>query len=225
MIELNESMPESTAQYFISPSYTHKKLESPSYADLVDVFEDRTRNWLFLQASTLLDMPNCDIAAVALLVNYFEGIEIYLTGEDSRGRSGEFFARGFGRVFTVGGQDPEFSRKIAAAIYQQARCGFAHDGMFRNRVFFSRARPNPILITWPKRNGEFDRSGDVESIVINPGAFFESIRSHFEGYVKQLRGETDPTIKRAFEGAVALKWGLGEREPLIGMTEAEFFKS
>jgi hypothetical protein len=173
-------MPKLAMQHFISPSFTHEKLESPSYDDLVDVFEDRTRNWFFLPASKLLDIPNCEIAAVALLVNYFEGIEIYLTGEDSKNRSAEFFARGFGRVFTIQGQDPEFSRKVAAAIYNQARCGFAHDSMFRNRVFFSRVRPDPILVTWPRKNGVFNRSAEVESIVINPPRFYGSIKIHFD---------------------------------------------
>ena len=37
-----------------------------------------------------------DVAAVALMVNYFEGIEIYVTGEDSKNKSFEFFTRGFG---------------------------------------------------------------------------------------------------------------------------------
>lgn len=217
-------MPEPTVQHFISPSFTHEKLESPSYADLVDVFEDRTRNWFFLPASKLLDTPNCDIAAVALLINYFEGIEIYLTGEDSKNKSAEFFARGFERVFVVDAQAAEFSRKITASMYQQARCGFAHDGMFRNRVFFSRACSEPILVTWPKKNGEFDRSGSVESIVINPLRFFESIKTHFDRYIKQLRDSTGAEIKCAFERTVALKWGLGEQDPIIGMTQDEFFK-
>jgi hypothetical protein len=192
---------------------------------LVNVFEDRTRNWFFLPVSKLLDIPNCEIAAVALLVNYFEGIEIYLTGEDSKNRSAEFFARGFGRVFTIQGQDPGFSRKIAAAIYNQARCGFAHDGMFRNRVFFSRVRPDPILVTWPRKNGVFNRSAEAESIVINPPRFYDSIKIHFDSYVKKLREAADAQVKRAFENAVSLKWGLSEPDRAIGMTEDEFFKA
>lgn len=218
-------MPKLTTQHFISPSFTHEKLESPSYDDLVDVFEDRTRNWFFLPASKLLDIPNCEIAAVALLVNYFEGIEIYLTGEDSKNRSPEFFARGFGRVFIIQGQDPEFSRKIPAAIYNQARCGFAHDGMFRNRVFFSRVRPDPILVTWPIKNGVPNRSAEVESIVINPPRFYDSIRIHFDSYAKKLREAADAEVRRAFEKAVALKWGLHEPDRAIGMTEDEFLKA
>ena len=74
-------------QHFISPTYGHEKLVSPSYGDLIDIFEDRTRNWLVLPAERLLGLPHCQIAAVALLTGYFEGIEIYFTGEDSRSKS------------------------------------------------------------------------------------------------------------------------------------------
>ena len=218
-------MPKLTMQHFISPTFTHEKLEAPSYDDLVDVFEDRILNWFFLPASKLLDIPNCDIAAVSLLVNYFEGIEIYLTGEDSKNRSAEFFAKGFERVFSIQGHAPEFSSKIVAAIYSQARCGFAHDGMFRNRVFFSRIRPDPILITWPRKNGVFDHSAEVESIVINPLRLYDSIKVHFDRYVKTLREGADAEAKQALEKAIALKWGLGEPDRVIGMTEDEFSKA
>jgi hypothetical protein len=154
------------------------------------------------------------------------GIEIYLTGEDSKGRSEEFFARGFGRVFMAEEDlDLSFCREIAAAIYSQARCGFAHDGMFRNRVFFNRVRPEPILVTWPKKNGVFDRSRGVESISINPSCFYESIETQFNTYVKSLRDAANIEAKRAFEKAVALKWRLDERDRAIGMTEDEFFKT
>jgi hypothetical protein len=202
--------------HFISPSFTHEKLESPTYEDLVDVFEDRVRKWFLLPASKLLELPNCDIAAVALLSNYFEGIEIYISGQDSRNRSAEFFARGFGRVFLI--QHPTLSGKITTAIYNQARCGFAHDGMFRNRVFFSRARTDPILVTWPKKDGVFDEAKTVESIVINPSRFYESIELHFNRYIKRLR-EGANTVK-----AVDLKWALEAPDPAVGMTQDEFFK-
>jgi hypothetical protein len=208
--------------HFISPSFTHEKLESPTYEDLVDVLEDRVRKWFLLPASKLLELPNCDIAAVALLSNYFESVEIYISGEDSKNRSAEFFARGFGRVFSV--QHPTLSGKIAAAIYDQARCGFAHDGMFRNRVFFSGARPDPILVTWPKKDGVFDESREVESIVINPPRFYESIQLHFDRYIKRLREGADTETGCGFVKAVALKWALGEPDRAVGMTEDEFFR-
>lgn len=213
-----------TMQHFISPTFTHEKLVAPSYNDLVDVFEDRMLNWFFLPASKLLDISHCEIAAVSLLLNYFEGIEIYLSGQDSKNRSGEFFARAFERVFPIKGHPPKFSCKIIAALYSQVRCGFSHDNIFRDRVYFSRARPNPILITWPKKDGNFDHSAEIESICINPPLLYNSIKAHFEGYIKTLRDGVDVPAKLAFKKTVALKWGLDNPGPFIGMTEDDFFK-
>jgi hypothetical protein len=59
----------------ISPNYGPVKLESPTYGDLVDVFEDRILNWFFRPAKRLLETQHCQIAAVALLITYFEGTD------------------------------------------------------------------------------------------------------------------------------------------------------
>lgn len=210
--------------HYISPNFTHAKLIAPRFDDLVDVFEDRMRNWYFSPTSKLLDASHGDIAAVSMLVNYFEGIEIYLTGRDSKNKSREFFANGFKKVFSLRGQSEQITTKIIAALYVNVRCGFAHDGMFRNRVFFGRIRSEPILITWPIKNGVFDESGEIESILINPVKFFDAIQTHFNGYVTGLREGADASMRQAFETAVALKWGMAEPEPVIGMTEEEFSK-
>ena len=158
-------------QNFISPNFGSEKLESPTYEDLIDVFEDRMHNWFLLPAARLLEMPCCQIAAVALLITYFEGIAIYLSGEDSRKRSAEFFANGLFRVFA---SPDEGKKSVADAIYEQARCGFVHDGTFRNRVSFSDVSSKPLFVTFPKKNGTLDFS-QVESIVINPFRFYSSL--------------------------------------------------
>jgi len=209
---------------FISPNFGHEKLDSATYDDLVDVFEDRMRNWFLMPAERLLEIPHCQIAAVALLISYFEGIAIYLSGKDSKNKSFEFFADGFSRVFSVQHEDENASRIAARAIYDQARCGFAHDGMFRNRVLFSDVPSKPLIFSFPKKNGVLDLSR-VESITINPSRFCDSIRVHLEGYLKRLRDGSDATIKQAFETAVKLKWGLDEPDRSIGMTEEEFFET
>jgi hypothetical protein len=218
-------MSQSKIKHFISPNFGPEKLESPNYQDLVDVFEDRMRNWFLFPAAQLLKLPHCEIAAIALLISYFEGIEIYLTGKDSKNKSAQFFARGFLKVFSIDAAGSNLSKQIADAIYDEARCGFSHDGLFRNKIFFNDIRPEPLLITWPKKNGVFDTSGKVESIVINPSKFYESIQIHFESYVKKLRNGTDQLLTQAFEEAVKLKWGLGEKDRVIGMTEDEFNKT
>jgi len=76
-----------------------------------------------------------------------------------------------------------------------------------------------------EKNGVFDSSGQVESIVINPSRFYESVRVHFDGYVKKLREGSDLSLKQAFEAAVNLKWAPDEKDRFIGMTEDEFNKT
>ncbi len=209
---------------FISPNFGHEKLESATYEDLVDVFEDRIRNWFLMPAERLLEISHCQIAAVSLLMAYFEGIAIYLSGKDSKNRSFEFFAKGFSKVFPIQHEDKNAPRAVQSAIYNQMRCGFAHDGMFRNRVSFSDVPSKPIIISFPKQNDTLNTT-QIESIVINPRLFFESIKNHFEDYLKNLRTGADTTIKQSFEATVKLKWALNEGERAIGMTEEEFYKA
>jgi hypothetical protein len=209
---------------FISPNFGYEKLESATYEDLVDVFEDRIKNWFLMPAERLLEIPHCQVAAVALLMAYFEGIAIYLSGEDSKNKSFKFFAKGFSEIFPIQHEDENAPIAVQRAIYNQVRCGFAHDGMFRNRVLFSDVPSKPIIISFPKKNGVIDTT-QIESIVINPMLFFESIKNHFEDYLKNLRTGTDANIKQSFEATVNLKWALDEGDRAIGMTEEEFYKT
>ena len=216
-------MPHMTRSY-ISPNFTHEKLEAPSYVDLVDVFEDRTRHWMLAPAKHLLQTEHGAIAATALCLGYFEGIEIYCAGEDSLGKSKEFFRRGFMRVFTAEPAGSHVYEQIVDALYIQARCGFAHDGLFRNRVFFDESRPHPVNVTWPRRDGKFAHDGHLESVVVNPRRFYESIDIHFSRYVTTLRAESDTSLNANFLAAVDLKWGLKEPDRIIGMTEEEYLR-
>jgi hypothetical protein len=208
--------------HFISPTYTHEKLVAPSYRDLVDIFEDRMRNWLLEPAKQLLTLQHGVVAAVGLSLSYFEGIEIYCSGHDSGSKSKDFFRRGFQRVFKVEPTAEHVYEEVVNALYIQARCGFAHDGLFRNRVFFSDARPEALNITWPRKNGEFIKDGHLESVVINPQGFFGGIECHFTKYVSELRAESDAAQKEHFLAAIDLKWGLNEPDHLIAMPKDEF---
>ena len=96
--------------------------------------------------------------------------------------------------------------------------------MFRNRVLFSDIPSRPLLFSFPKKNEVIDLSR-IESIVINPARFYESIRLHFDGYLKSLRDGSDKELKHAFETTVKLKWALDEKDRAIGMTEEDFFET
>ena len=180
------------------------------------------RHWMLEPAKQLLGSQHGAVAAIALALSYFEGIEIYYTGEDSNGKSKEFFRRGFQHVFEADSVGAQVYEKIVDALYVQARCGFAHDGLFRNRVFFDDSCPRPLAVTWPRKDGQFVDDGHLESVVVNPRRFCDSIGVHFTRYVSALRAEADLTLKNNFLLAVELKWGLNEPDRMIGMTEDEY---
>ena len=210
--------------YLISPSYTYEKLDSPSGVDLIDVFEDRVRKWLIDPAKFLLNIENGVVPAVSIILGYFEGIEIYYSGQDSKGASKDFFRRSFKRVFHAKSEADHIYDQIVDSIYAEVRCGFAHDGLFRNRVFFSEARPEALHITWPRNSGGFVMEGKVESIVINASRFVDGVETDFGRYISVLRNESDSVLKSNFLAAVNLKWGLNEQSRVIGMPEHEFFR-
>jgi hypothetical protein len=208
---------------YISPNFTHEKLENPAYGDIIDIFEDRMLNWLIEPAQHLLFFQNGTVAAIALLVSYLEGIEIYYTGQDSKGRSKEFFCHGYERIFKPIDQPKKFQKKVLDFLYDQLRCGFAHDAISRECVFFSTVRKEALTFTWPLKDGVFDPNGNPSSVCINPNRFYEGVQNHFIEYVKKLRDDKDQDLKKNFLSAVDLKWCLNKPAPVIGMSEEQFF--
>ena len=209
--------------HFISPNFTHEKLQPPFYKDLVDVLEDRMINWLIEPSKELLKLKHGDIPAVALATSYFEAIESYISEVDSKNRSKEVFTQGFLRVFEAKDDAKFIQMQVAHSLYTLLRCGFAHEAMPRHRVVFSSLRDEAFLITWPKKNGEFDRSAPLESAIVNPGRYVASIEAHFRTYINQLRKGDDPLLKEKFRAAVDLKWELASPEPLVALTESQFY--
>jgi hypothetical protein len=205
----------------LSPSYSHEKLENPSFVDLVDVFEDLWRHCVLAQAKLLLGNENGDIAAMTVLCPYFEAITAYLSGEDSNRHAKEFFIRGFSLVFKS--TSSEEIQKAAEAIYKNIRCGLAHDGMLSHKVNYSRLGSKAFFLTYRKNSdGSLDIPSGVVSIVVNPLRMYEGIVHHFDEYIRLLRAGEDQTLVDAFKKTVERQWALGTRENIIGMTEDEF---
>lgn len=209
-------------KHLISPNFSSEKLEPPLFKDMVDVFEDRMRYWLIEPAKKLLQVKHGEIAAVALATNYIEGIEIYLSGEDSKGKSKKFFRRGYKRIFAAVSGSNHMQDAIADGLYEMLRCGFAHDGMFRNGIYFSTTRIEAMLITLPKKDGEFDPDGKLESVCINPEGFVRCIETHLNAYLNELRARESNSAQEHFKKAVAVKWQLGKPSRHVGITEAQF---
>ena len=207
-------------EHFVSPRFNHSKLENPDLSDLIDVFEDSWRGYVLGPAAHLLKHPDGDVAAMTLLTSYFEAIWIYLTGEDSDGRSKEFFIKGFERCFSADTAGIEIA---AQEIYRHIRCGVAHTGLLSRRVNFSREGAHAFYLTYPKNSdGSLNMRAQIASIVVNPRRMCEGVLRHFDLYVKALREGNRPELKEPFLKAVHRLWGIGEDENIIGLTEEQF---
>ncbi len=207
---------------YISPNFTWEKLENPSFDDLVDVFEDRVRNWLLEPAKSLLQLHQGFVATISLLFTYFESVQIYLSGQDSKGASQRFFIDGFLAVFGSPDIDKSQLEKMAKTMYTEGRCGFFHNGMSGGKIQYSTIRDEALTVTQPKVDGKIDFNGEVGSIVINPDRFHWCVERHFDKYISDLRRIENATLRENFEKAVDIKWDLEGEEPIIGMTEEEF---
>lgn len=190
----------------ISPRFGPEKLESPSTEDLIDVFEDRLQGWLLEPAEELIRHPLGQVPGFGMLLSYFEGVWIFVKGEDSHGRSKQFFREAFLHTFRQSHLDETLLGRIADVLYQDARCGFFHDSMFRQRIYFSHYFGGPLAITLPKVGGIIDQTGAIESIVVHPAEFFRFVEGHFKGYVGRLRDTSETDLRVRFEQACRLKW-------------------
>ncbi|WP_156092908.1 hypothetical protein [Laribacter hongkongensis] len=204
----------------MSSSYSHEKLENPSLDDLLDVFEDLWRHCFFAPVDLLLKTPSGDIAAMTVLCSYFEAIGGYISGENTNGRTKEFFVKSFCLVFCS--NSPEI-HKAAEAIYKHIRCGLAHEGMLSHKVNYSRAGAKAFFLTYHKMpDTSLDIAAGVASIIVNPLRMYYGVLHHFDGYVRALRDGKDEVLVKAFQKTVERQWALGTSENIIGMTEAEF---
>ncbi len=204
----------------LSPSYTHEKLESPSFSDLVDVFEDLWTKHIFEQAELLLSNPYGDQAAMTILMSYFESIESFTSGLSSKNQSGKFFVSGFCQVFTNKKDD---ITKVAKELYRCIRCGLAHEGFLRSEVNYSRGNPNAFFCTYNlKPDGKLNIDAGLVSVIVNPKRMYECIILHFNKYLKDLKIENNIDLRRNFKKMALTAFGVGADANIVGMTEQEF---
>lgn len=203
----------------ISPKYTHEKLEDPSTTELIDVFEDLWRSYVFEPVRSLIDSSNGSVAAMSVLCSYYEAIESLFTGQSSRNQSQLFFTRGFSRVFSA----PSGMEEAAKEIYIHVRCGLAHEGMLRSKVHYSRDGHKAFFLTYPKNSdGTLAITGPSESIIVNPERMYSATLEHFERYINDLRSSVDSSQVANFKAFVTQQYDVGGGESIIGMTYDEF---
>ena len=203
----------------ISPHFTDNKLDNPSVDDLVDVFEDRIKYWVLGPAKSLLNADFGHFAALCLMLTYFEGIWIYIEGRDSKDHSKQFFREGFIDVFRRSGISDRLLGQTANILYEDARCGFFHDGMSRARIYLCDWQEAALQITLPKKNGQIDEGGQIQSICVNPGRFYFSIEDHLNTFLTTLRKPEEIASRNKFQEICRTKWDWETEGPLMGIDD------
>lgn len=202
---------------FISPNCPQKKLDNPTIDDLVDVFKDRVLNWLFEPVKKLMSEKDGCFGALCLLLTYFEGIWIYITGEDSKGKSKKYFNDAFLDIFSASGHAANLLNRVAEIMYEDGRCGFFHDGMLRSRIFLTELNQIDMLITVPRRSdGTIDVNGKIESILIDTKYFMAAIERHFIDYLLCLRNPEENVKRENFLKIAKEKWDYESEGTVIG---------
>ena len=204
---------------FISPNYPQEKFDNPTTDDLIDVFKDRVFNWLFEPAKKLMTEKHGGFAVLCLLLTYFEGIWIYMTGVDSKGNSKKYFTDAFLDVFSSSGHAPHLLNRIATIMYEEGRCGFFHDGMLRGRIFLTVLNNHAdFLVTLPRKaDGNIDVNGKIESILIDPKHFMATIERHFMNYLLCLRNPAQTVKRENFLKIAKEKWDVEGEGVVIGL--------
>jgi hypothetical protein len=139
----------------ISPHFSEEKYKTGSLEGFIDVLEDRIRFWLLAPAKALLGVQFGDVAALSLLLGYFEPYAIYREGEDSTNKSRAFFRVGFIDVFRKSGLEEGFLGRVADLLYVSARCGLFHEGMFRAGIYVGSGE-GELTVTVPRVDGKPD---------------------------------------------------------------------
>jgi hypothetical protein len=197
---------------FSSPKYPPGKLRMPTIEDMIDVYEDRWHGFILDHAKALVDRKNSELAVLQLLIGYFESHATYLTGEDSKNRSAQFFKAGFLDVFGVAQSEtpgmvmtPTFLDDLATKLYEDARCGLSHDAMTRHRIMLTYHATAPIGASVHKP------TGTIAAIVLNPKDWIAEIEAHLREYLAKLRDPMNADLRVRFETQFTFKNPPGRR--------------
>jgi hypothetical protein len=185
----------------ISPQYFTSKLDPASLENHIDVYGDQIKGWFLSFARQMHRDEHAGFAALQIVFSYFEGYSIYSKGEDSRGKSQEYFRDGVLSVF------PELE------TYQDGRCGFFHSGITRKRFLLRDSNPGESIIRF---GADPETTTRVVQIFIDRRQFIDRVCDHFDGYIAKLRNPNETQLRLNFERAVKLLHGneaVGNRHP------------
>lgn len=152
-------------------------------------FEQAVQTHILDAAEILLDRDRpLNLAALRLLIGYFEPIGKYLRGHAESGSSSEYFIKGCEDVVA---RRPSVSTeersKQLKGFYELARCGLAHGATLSRDVVFG-VGPYALEI-----------SEDGSKIVMNPRKLHELLGADLKRYLTKIRDPSKKDLRAKFE--------------------------
>lgn len=136
------------------------------------IYERQVTGWFLKRAKILTRTNNNGFIVLMICLSYLEGIEQYITGQSSNGRSRQYFISSINRIYP-----DQFSDQNLGDLYSEARCGLFHNGMVRGKIIISYTYENAIEFL------------DARNIRINPKMFLKDIEDDFKSYLLEIRNE------------------------------------
>lgn len=146
------------------------------------VYERQVKEWFLNRATRYLRGNNNGFVVLMICLSYLEGVEQYRRGQNSNGRSRQFFIYSVNRLYPN-----EFTDAQLSDLYSQARCGLFHTGMVDGKIII---------------NSEFDRPiefPDDQTIKINQRLLLIDIKRNFNNYLGVLREQNEGESRRKFD--------------------------
>ena len=152
------------------------------------IFEDRVKEWFINIAEELKKNNEAGYVILMICIQYVESMIQFKKGEDSSGKSGEFFKDGIKDIF------PEIEEDLINLLWSSVRCGLFHNGMTDDGIFINADKENNQEITLFKVKGE-------NKVLINPHKFLDKINEHFKDYITKLKNPENIKLRENFEKA------------------------
>jgi len=155
-------------------------------------FESATREQIFDAADALLKPPSrYALAALRLLVGYFEPIAKYTAGFAQQRDSKKYFVQGcqdvLARRVTPRPSHRDPTNEQFGSFYEIVRCGLAHGATLSFKALIS---PGPYVFTI---------ATDGSGVSVNPDGLLKLLRRDLDAYLKILRDPANATERQRFE--------------------------
>lgn len=103
----------------ITDMRTNTNLDPYNVDDKILIYKRQVEEWFLNRAVTLCRRHNNNFIVVIIATSYIEGVEQYLIGVESNGRSRQMFSSGIRRIFGL----QNVSDNQLDHLYRHLRCG------------------------------------------------------------------------------------------------------